>query len=158
VLLQLAREHKVAAVLLKWRKWNKYLTTYLKPWAKWADESWAIHPSYKLFGTVTGRLSCTDPNFQQVPREPFITGILGAREGDVFVEADYSQVELRIAAMLAHEKRMIRMFNEGADLHMNTAVEVTGKTPETIQKEERKKAKAVNFGFLYGMFPEKFIT
>lgn len=158
VLLQLAREHKVAAVLLKYRKWKKYLTTYLRPWAGWADESFRLHPTYKLFGTVTGRLSCTDPNLQQVPRETFIRGILGAKEGHVFIEADYSQVELRIAAMLAHEKRMLRMFAEGADIHMNTAVEVTGKTPEQVEKEERKRAKAVNFGFLYGMGAEKFVV
>jgi len=157
VLLQLAKEHRVAEVLLKWRKWNKYLNTYLEPWMKWADEDRAIHPTYKLFGTVTGRLSCTDPNLQQVPREPFIRGILGARPGHVFVEADYSQIELRIAAMLAHEKRMLRMFAEGKDMHLNTAVDVTGKAPDQIEKEERKKAKAVNFGFLYGMFPEKFV-
>lgn len=158
VLLQLAREHKVAAILLKWRKWNKYLNTYLEPWMRWADTEHRIHPTYKLFGTVTGRLSCTDPNLQQVPRESFIRGILGARKGYVFVEADYSQIELRIAAMLAHEKRMLRMFAEGADIHLNTAVEVTGKTPKEIEKEERKQAKAVNFGFLYGMYPEKFVT
>lgn len=158
VLLQLAREHKVAAILLKYRKWKKYSTTYLGPWAKWADEDMRIHPTYKLFGTVTGRLSCTDPNLQQVPREPFIRGILGARKGYVFVEADYSQIELRIAAMLAHEKRMLRMFAQGADIHMNTAVEMTGKTPDTVEKEERKKAKAVNFGFLYSMGAEKFVT
>lgn len=157
VLLQLAKDHKIAEVLLKYRKWTKYLNTYLEPWMKWADEDRAIHPSYKLFGTVTGRLSCTDPNLQQVPRETFIRGILGARPGHVFVEADYSQIELRIAAMLAHEKRMLRMFAEGKDMHLNTAVDVTGKAPAQIEKEERKKAKAVNFGFLYGMFPEKFV-
>lgn len=157
VLLQLRDEHRAAALLLKHRKWNKYRTTYIGPWAGHVDGDHRMHPVYKLFGTVTGRLSCVEPNLQQVPREPFIRSIIGARPGYVVVEADYSQIELRIAAMLAHERRMLRMFAEGEDLHMNTAVETTGKPASKIKKEERKKAKAVNFGFLYGMGAKKFV-
>lgn len=158
VLLQLQKESREAAILLKYRKWFKYISTYFRPWAEWAGEDWKVHPTYKLYGTVTGRLSCVDPNFQQVPREPFLRSVFSASPGHVLVEADYSQVELRIAAMLAHETRMLRMFAEGADIHLNTASEVSGKSKDKITKEERKKAKAVNFGFLYGMMPKKFVT
>lgn len=157
VLLQLKEQSRAVELLLKHRKWNKYRTTYIGPWAGHVDADYRMHPSYKLFGTVTGRLSCVEPNLQQVPREPFIRSIIGARKGYVLIEADYSQIELRIAAMLAHEDRMLRMFAAGEDLHLNTASETTGKPKTKIEKEERKKAKAVNFGFLYGMFPEKFV-
>jgi DNA polymerase-1 len=158
VLLQLAKESKECAALLKWRKWNKYLTTYLRPYADHADENMRIHPSYKLFGTVTGRLSSQNPNLQNVPRNTFIRGLFTAEPGNVLIQADFSQIELRIAAMMAHEKRMIQAFLRGEDLHLKTAAETTGKRPEDIDKETRKKAKAVNFGFLYGMGAPKFVT
>jgi DNA polymerase-1 len=156
VLVQLSKEHVAAKALLKYRKWAKYANTYLLPWRDQRDHHSRLHPTYKLFGTVTGRLSCADPNLQQVPRDTFIRGILGAPPGWLFVEADYSQIELRIAAMLAREKRMLRAFAVGEDLHMVTACMMTGKTPEDVTPEERKKAKAVNFGFLYGMGARKF--
>jgi DNA polymerase-1 len=158
VLLQMQDYSREAAILLKHRKWYKYMSTYFKPWIERSDSNLKIHPQYKLYGTVTGRLSCVEPNLQQVPREPFVRSVLGASPGHVWVEADYSQAELRIAAMLANEKRMLRMFQAGEDIHLNTAAEVTGKSKGSIEKEERKKAKAVNFGFLYGMMPKKFVT
>jgi uracil-DNA glycosylase family 4 len=157
VLLQLQKDHKIVAALLKWRMWNKYRTTYFNPWTEKTAVDSRIRPTYKLFGTVTGRLSCVEPNLQQVPRNVFARGVFGAAPGHVFVEADYSQIELRIAAMLANERRMLRIFAAGKDMHLNTAAEVTGKRPEDIAKEERKKAKAVNFGFLYGMGHKKFV-
>jgi DNA polymerase-1 len=93
---------------------------------------------------------------QQVPRDPFIRGVIGAPPGWVFIQADYSQIELRIAAHVAQEKRMMRYFNAGQDLHMRVAMRLTGKPQSEVTSEERKKAKAVNFGFLYGMYPKKF--
>jgi len=158
VLQRLQKEHPVPKALLKWRKWNKRLTTYLRPWSSLRDSTSRIHPNYNLFGTVTGRLSSSSPNLQQVPRDPVMRGCLGAAPGYVFVEADYSQVELRIAAMLARERRMLRRFMAGEDIHLGTAVDILGKRPEDIDSEERKKAKAVNFGFLYGMGAPKFTT
>jgi len=156
VLLQLAKLHPAPALLLKYRKWTKYQNTYLTPWLMQKDRNDRLHTTYKLFGTVTGRLSSADPNLQQVPRDRFIRSILGAPPGWKFVEADYSQVELRVAAMLSQESRMLRSFSMGEDIHLLTACQVTGKAPEDITPEERKKAKAVNFGFLYGMGAEKF--
>jgi DNA polymerase I-like protein with 3'-5' exonuclease and polymerase domains len=100
--------------------------------------------------------SCVDPNFQQVPRDPFIRSLIAAPEGWTFFEADYSQVELRVAAMLSNEKNMKLAYQTGEDLHRKTASATMGIPPEKVTKEDRKKAKAVNFGFLYGMSYRKF--
>jgi DNA polymerase I-like protein with 3'-5' exonuclease and polymerase domains len=142
--------------MIKYRKWAKYLSTYILPlWFEHRDQDGRVHSNYKLFGTVTGRLS-GEGGIQQIPRDVFIRSLLGATPGWTFVQGDYSQVELRVAAMLANERRMLRMFTVGEDIHMNTAVQTTGKLASEITKEERKKAKAVNFGFLYGMGAPKF--
>lgn len=155
VILRLAREYPPVRALLLYRKWAKYESTYLRPWIAKRDSHSRYHTSYKLFGTVTGRLS---GDFQQVPRDSFIRSIVGAPPGWKLLAADFSQIELRIAAMLADERRMLRIFHEGGDLHLATAVDATGKRPVDIQPEERKKAKAINFGFLYGMGWKKFIA
>jgi DNA polymerase-1 len=143
--------------MIKYRKWAKYLNTYLEPWRyEHMDDRGRIHSNYKLFGTVTGRLS-GEGGIQQVPRDPFIRSIIGAEPGWLFVAADYSQVELRIAAMLAGEKRMLRQYLRGEDIHMIRACRMTGKLSVDVTKEERKKAKAVNFGYIYGMSWQKFM-
>jgi DNA polymerase-1 len=159
VLLQLEKQHVVCKALIKWRKWAKYVNTYLGPWKyEWMDDNGRIHSTYKLFGTVTGRIS-GEGGIQQVPRDPFIRSVIGAPPGWKFLQADYSQVELRVAAMLANERRMIRQFLQGEDIHMIRAMRMTGKTnPQDVAKEERKKAKPVSFGYLYGMGAKKFVT
>jgi DNA polymerase-1 len=158
-MLQLASEHVACKALLKYRKWSKYLSTYLLPMKYMhRDKRSRIHPTFKLFGTVTGRLSCEKPNLQNVPRDSGIRSLIGAPDGWTLIEADYSQIELRVAAMLANETRMLRAFHEGRDVHMETAIDILQKPEDAIEKEERKLAKAVNFGFLYGMGWEKFIS
>lgn len=160
VILQLMYDHPHPGLkaLLKYRKWAKYLSTYLIPWwYEHRDANGRIHSNYKLFGTVTGRLS-GEGGIQQVPRDPFIRSIIGAPPGWTFVQADYSQIELRIAAMLAHEQVMLRAYSRGDDIHMQRAMRMTGKLAKDVTKEERKKAKAVNFGFLYGMGHKKFVS
>ncbi len=148
------RDHPVVNALLRYRTLQlKWMNTYLLPWSTRLDDRSRLHTTYKLYGTVTGRLS---GDLQQTPRDPFIRSVFGAPDGWRFIQADYSQVELRIAAHCAHERRMIRAFNIDEDLHMATAVTLTGKSEAQVTKEERKKAKAVNFGFLYGMYPNKF--
>jgi uracil-DNA glycosylase family 4 len=147
-------EHPAVAALLRYRTLQlKWLNTYLVPWSVGLDARSRIHTTYKIYGTVTGRLS---GDLQQVPRDMFIRGIIGARPGWRFVQADYSQIELRIAAHVAQERRMMRAYLTGEDLHMLTAMNLAGKSKDQVDKEERKKAKAVNFGFLYGMYPKKF--
>lgn len=165
VLLRLAKKHKGAKLILEYRKWAKYQSTYLNAWAEARDAEGRIHPNYKITGTVTGRLSSGKEegsrgpglNVQQVPRDEFIRGILGAPPGWSLVEADFSQIELRIAAHYSGDETLQRIYQLGGDVHLTTAVKMTGKAPEAVTKEERKKAKAVNFGFLFGMGWEKFI-
>jgi DNA polymerase-1 len=148
------RNHPAVQALLRYRTLQlKWMNTYLSPWSARLDKRSRLHTSYKLYGTVTGRLS---GDLQQIPRDLFIRGVIGARPGWCFVQADYSQIELRIAAHCAKESRMQRAFLTGEDLHLVTARSLTGKLGSAVTKEERKKAKAVNFGFLYGMYPKKF--
>lgn len=159
VLLELYQqhEHKGITALMKYRKWAKFLSTYILPfWYQHRDGNGRIHSNYKLYGTVTGRLS-GEGGIQQVPRDPFIRSIIGAPPGSVFLQADYSQIELRIAAMLANENAMLEAYANDEDIHMIQAMKMTGKPANKVEKEERKKAKAVNFGFLYGMYPAKFM-
>lgn len=161
VLLQLAADHEHQAIraLLKYRKWVKYLNTYLMPW--WFEHGGGlngrIYSNYKLFGTVTGRLS-GEGGIQQVPRDPFIRSIIGAPPGWKFIQADYSQIELRIAAMIAHERNMVSQFLRKEDIHLTAAARRLSLDPSDVSKEQRKKAKARNFGFLYGMGAKKFVA
>lgn len=158
VLLRLAKEHNAVRALLKYRKWAKYLSTYLRPFNERRDHKSRIHPSYRLTGTVTGRLSSSEPNLQQVPRDSFIRGIIGASNGWRLVEADYSQIELRIAAWMAGERRMLAALREGYDLHNITACAILQKQPQQITKDERVIwGKHPNFGLLFGMYPKKYV-
>ena len=191
VLLRLAEKHPAPKALIDYRGANQLLTTFIEGWKPYLDGN-VLHPSFKLHGTVTGRLSCENPNLQQIPRDPLIRSlIVGDDEWEV-VEADLSQIELRIAAELANEPAMLHAFATGVDIHWITALDnvdpdqvvevaeklsrrnsrmsfteakeyllkigidaVTDKFPEW--KEIRKKAKAINFGYLYGMWWKKFM-
>ena len=130
---------------------GKWMNTYLLPWSTKLDQKSRLHTEYKLYGTVTGRLS---GDLQQVPRDSFVRSVFGAPPGWLSLEADLSQAELRVAAHCADERRMKRAFALGEDIHHVTAEAILGRSD--IGKEERKRAKAVNFGFLYGMYPKKF--
>lgn len=154
-------------------EWNKMLSSFFYPYAELYDENHRIHTNFKLAGTVTGRLSSgkNDPdkisgskgkvrgvNLQQVPRDKFVRGLFGAPPGWLFVESDYSQVELRLAAFIAREMTMIRLFQEGADLHSYIVHRVTGIPLSEVPKKLRKElGKPLNFGFIYGMGWSKFI-
>lgn len=159
VLLRLEDEHIVCKAIIKWRKWAKYANTYLGPWKyEHMDANGRIHGTYRLFGTVTGRLS-GEGGIQQVPRDPLIRSVIGAPPGWKFVQGDFSQVELRIVAWIANERRMLRQFLNGEDLHMARAMKQTGKVdPAEVTKEERKRAKPVSFGYAYGMGAKKFVN
>ena len=173
VLLALKDQHPVVPFMLERVKWNKYLTGFINPYKELYDEEHRIHTNFKLAGTVTGRLSSgkndaekvsgsrgklRGVNLQQVPRDPTIRGLFGAPPGWTFVEADYSQIELRIAAYLAREEHMLHLYSIGADIHLTTAARVTGLPESQVTKEIRKTVgKPVNFGFLYGMGWNKFI-
>lgn len=151
VLLRLSSENKMAAALLKYRKWQKY-SGYLNNWAERTDSRSRLHPSFLLHGTVTGRLSSRSPNLQQVPRDTLMRSIFGSPPGWVFLEADYSQIELRLIAMLANESTMLHLLNRGMDLHYNTAMQILEKTRTQVTKDERVIwGKHPNFGLCFGM-------
>jgi DNA polymerase-1 len=155
VLLQLRHKHPAMDLLMELRKWQKYESTYTRNWLTRVGVARKprLYTSYNLSGTVTGRLSS---DMQQVPRDLYIRSIIGARQGWKFIEADFSQVELRIAAMFSRDPALTKAFTTGGDPHTETAARILGKDPSAITKEERKMAKAVNFGFLYGMWWKKF--
>jgi DNA polymerase-1 len=172
IMLELKGRHPVIELYLERSKWQKYCSSFLTTYDEIADINDRIHTTFKLAGTVTGRLSSGKAdeekitskktvirgvNVQQVPRDPFIRGLFGAAPGYTFVEADFSQVELRVVAFLSRDKTMLHLYNTGQDIHLATAANVLGIPMSQITKEERKKAKAVNFGFVYGMGWRKFI-
>lgn len=174
VLMVLKDNHPVVPIMLERVKWQKYQSGFIIPYNMLYDDNHRIHTNFKLAGTVTGRLSSgkDDPdkvstggrgktrgvNLQQVPRDPLIRGMFGSAPGWFFVESDYSQVELRIAAFLAQEEHMLHLYAIGADIHTITAARVTGIPESQMTAKVRKEVgKPVNFGFLYGMGWFKFI-
>lgn len=175
VLMHLKEEtkHPVLDGMLDRVTAQKHLSSFFNPYEELYDEDHRIHTTFKLAGTVTGRLSSGKSdadkisgsrgklrgvNLQQVPRDPLIRGLFGAPPGWTFVESDYSQIELRVAAMLADETNMKHIYATGGDIHLATAARVTGLPESQVTKEIRKVVgKPVNFGFLYGMGWRKFI-
>lgn len=159
-----------AKLLIERSKWFKYCSSFFSAYDEQLDTNDRIHSTFKITGTVTGRLSSGKAdeekvttkrqirgvNLQQVPRDKFVRGVFGAAPGWSFIEADYSQVELRIAAEVSGERNMLHHYATGQDLHMAMACRMTGKSADQVTSEERKKAKPVNFGYLYGMGWRKF--
>ena len=153
VMQRLARDYPFVDAILEHRGLVKD-TGYLRSWiAKTVDGR--LHPTLKPAHVTTGRLSSENPNAQQVSRH--LKSAFVAPEGWAFLQADYAQIELRIAAQLAHEERMIEAFLRGEDLHRVMASTIVSRPPEFVTKDERQNAKAANFGFLYGMGAQKFV-
>jgi DNA polymerase I-like protein with 3'-5' exonuclease and polymerase domains len=153
VLLRLSKRSKIPKLILEYREATKNLSTFITAWQRWCVNS-RMHPSFLIHGTVTGRPSCKDPNLQQTPRDPRIRGLITAPPGWVLIDADFSQVELRILAELSRDSALLYAYQTGQDVHNQTVQEVFGIA--TPSKEERKKGKAINFGFMYGMWWKKF--
>jgi DNA polymerase I len=141
--------HPLTRALLQYRKTTKILSTYGPSLLEKVEDDGRIYPSWWQIGAGTGRMACSNPNLQNLP--PEARKQVEAPEGRVLVKADYSQIELRIAAKISGEERMLGAFAAGQDIHTITARNITGK--EQVSKEDRKLAKAVNFGLLYGMGP-----
>ena len=155
VLGKLARQgHEIPKMLLQYKEAATRNKMFLNRWEGDCYES-RIHPNFNLTNVVSGRTSCNNPNLQQVPRTKDIRGLFSGAPGMILFEADYSQLELRIAAQYANDRTMLRIYNENGDIHTETARLFTNGREPT--KEERNKAKAVNFGFLYGMQAKKFV-
>jgi DNA polymerase I len=145
-----AREHQFISALRDYRKAAKLASTY---GAAWLENGYhrdgRIYASWRQLRAATGRMACDHPNLQNIPRNGPLRGYIRAPEGRVFVIADYSQIELRIAAKISGDFQMLNAYAEGEDLHALTAQNLTGR--EEVSKDDRKLAKAVNFGLLYGM-------
>ncbi len=152
---KLRGRHPIIELIEQFRELTKLQNTYVQTLPQQVDDKGRIHTTFNQDVAATGRLSSTDPNLQNIPirtelgrqiREAFVP-----EEGNVFVSADYSQFELRLAAILAGDEKMINDFNAGTDIHAKTASEVYHVPLDDVTKEQRRRAKVVNFGVLYGM-------
>jgi DNA polymerase-1 len=158
VLQQLARSHELPAEVLNYRSLSKLKSTYVDVLPELVDpRTGRIHTSFNQTVAATGRLSSSEPNLQNIPvrtevgrriRRAFI-----AEEGRTLLSADYSQIELRILAHLSEDQTLIAGFSAGDDVHRRTASEVFGVAPQDVTPEMRRRAKAINFGIIYGMSP-----
>ena len=156
MLEKLKGKHDVIEKIIEYRGKSKLLTTYINGFLPYVNkEDGRVHGRFHQTVTRTGRISASDPNLQNIPirteegkilRESFIP-----KEGYVFVDSDYSQIELRILAHIANDEKMIEAFNEGQDIHRSTASHVLNKDFNDVTPAERSKAKAVNFGIIYGI-------
>ncbi len=149
--------HPIIEVIERYRELTKLINTYIDTLPVLADENDRVHTTFNQNVVVTGRLSSTDPNLQNIPirtelgrkvREAFVP-----KEGYTFIQADYSQFELRLAAVLAGDREMIDGFNRDEDIHKRTAALIYGVPDNEVTKEMRRSAKVINFGILYGMSP-----
>lgn len=152
---KLRAAHPIINLITQYREVAKLKSTYVDTLPKQVDEDSRVHTTFSLTGAQSGRLSSNDPNLQNIPtrtdlgrrvRTAFVAG-----KGNKLVSADYSQFELRLAAILAEDKELIEMFNRGADIHTATAAQVYDRKLEDVTKQMRRAAKVINFGILYGM-------
>lgn len=149
--------HPIIDLITQYREVTKLMSTYVETLPKQVDEQGRLHTTFNMATAPTGRLSSVDPNLQNIPvrtdlgnriRTAFVT-----EAGKVLISADYSQFELRLAAVLAEDQELIDMFNKDMDIHTATAAQVYGRNPEDVTKQMRRDAKVINFGILYGMSP-----
>jgi DNA polymerase-1 len=154
----LADEHELPRLILEYRALSKLKSTYTDRLPQQINgRTGRVHTSYHQAVAATGRLSSSDPNLQNIPvrtpegrriRQAFV-----AEAGNVLLAADYSQIELRIMAHLSGDPALQQAFSRGEDIHRMTAAEVFGATPDTVSSDQRRAAKAINFGLIYGMSP-----
>ncbi|HEX5797877.1 MAG TPA: DNA polymerase, partial [Candidatus Saccharimonadales bacterium] len=149
--------HPIIDLITQFREVSKLMNTYVEPLPNLVDENNRLHTTYNMTVAQTGRLSSEKPNLQNIPvrsdlgrkiRSAFV-----ASKGNVLISADYSQIELRIAALISDDKDMIDMFNRDVDIHTATAAQIYGREPEDVTKNMRRQAKVVNFGIMYGLSP-----
>jgi DNA polymerase I len=151
-LLQYKDSSEVIEWLIEYRRVSKAIQGFLSPIPQWINTvSLRIHSSYRQIGSQSGRFSCGNPNIQQIPRGKEFRECFVPERGYKFIIADYSQIELRIAAEIAKDETMLEAYRTGQDLHALTASLMTNKNISEITKSERQAAKAVNFGLIYAM-------
>ena len=154
---KLRGQHPIIELIERYRELTKLISTYIEALPKLMATDGRIHTTFNQDVTSTGRLSSTNPNLQNIPvrtelgrkiRQAFVPS-----DGKVFVGADYSQFELRLAAVLAGDEKLIEDFNSDVDIHAKTAAETYGMSIDEVSKSQRRAAKVINFGVLYGMSP-----
>lgn len=154
VLSDLARDHEIVRLILDWREKSKIKSTYLDTLGPLRRGDGRVHTTYNQTITATGRLSSSDPNLQNIPTRSelgrTVKTAFSAGEGSVFLAVDYSQIELRLLAHLSGDEHLVRAFNEGEDFHAETAARVFGVPVFEVTPDLRSRAKAVNFGIVYG--------
>ncbi len=157
VLEELAEQHPVAALVLEYRQMSKLKSTYLDSLPQLTDAEGRVHTTFNQVGTATGRLSSTNPNLQNIPIRTALGREIRAAfipaPGNVLMSADYSQIELRLMAHFSQDPLLLDAYRTGKDIHTLTASEVFGVDAATMDKETRARAKAVNFGIVYGISP-----
>ena len=154
VLGDLARDHEIVRLILDWREKSKIKSTYLDTLGPLRRGDGRVHTTYNQTITATGRLSSSDPNLQNIPTRSelgrTVKTAFSAGEGSVFLAVDYSQIELRLLAHLSGDEHLVCAFNEGEDFHAETAARVFGVPVSEVTPDLRSRAKAVNFGIVYG--------
>lgn len=154
-LAKMADMHPIIADILAYRELQKLLSTYIEKMSGIVGKDGRLHTEFQQAGTTTGRMSCQNPNLQNIPIKSEygrrIRNAFVADEGYKLVAIDYSQIELRIAAGLSGDKKLIEIFKRGEDVHTATAAQVFAVPPEMVDGEMRRRAKVINFGILYGM-------
>jgi len=155
VLQKLSKEHPIIPLILEYRQLTKLNSTYVEGMSVYISEDGRIHGKFNQTVTATGRISSTEPNLQNIPtRLPLgrqIRKVFIPEEGYVFIDADYSQIELRVLAHLSNDKTLIDAYNKDSDIHSITASEVFDVPLENVDDQMRRRAKAVNFGIVYGI-------
>ena len=147
--------HPIIGTILEYRELQKLLSTYIDSLPSMVGDDGRIHARFLQAGTTTGRMASIDPNLQNIPTKPGygkpIRDAFTASKGYSLVAIDYSQIELRIAAALSGDEKLIEVFAKNGDIHTSVAANVFGVPPEMVDSEMRRRAKVVNFGILYGM-------
>ncbi len=147
--------HPIIPLILKYRELSKLVSTYIEPIPKIVDKNGRLHTHFLQLGAATGRMASENPNLQNIPvsseNGKIIRKAFLAPKGFKLAAFDYSQIELRIAAFLSGDEKLIQIFKSGEDVHTSVASEVFGVSKEKVDKEMRRKAKVINFGILYGM-------
>ncbi|MFW6005079.1 MAG: DNA polymerase I, partial [Desulfonatronovibrionaceae bacterium] len=159
VLESMRKDHPIIDLILEYRTFEKLRSTYLEPLPGKVAADGRLHTTFNQLATATGRLSSSDPNLQNIP----IKGEFGPRtracfvpdKGNLLVSADYSQIELRVLAHMSEEPDLLEAFARGEDIHRRTAGLLFDRDMDNITPDERRKAKTINFGLLYGMGPQK---
>ena len=148
-------EHSVVPLILEYRELTKLLSTYVDLLPTFVKEDGKIHAHFIQTGAGTGRFSCEDPNLQNLPVKSElgqkVRGAFIASKGKVLLSCDYAQIDLRAAAILSQDKNLVEIFEQGIDVHTGTAARVFGVPESEVTSDMRRKAKAINFGILYGM-------